>query len=169
VTNSDSTAIAPVVIDRVFDAPRELVFKAWSEPERLEQWWGPKGMPITCASLDFRPGGVFHYSMAVPNAEPWWGKFTYREIEAPSRIVFVNSFSDAGGGVTRHPLSATWPLEVLNTLTLTDQDGRTRLHLHGTPLNATDEERATFGAAQAGVQTGFNATFDQLAGYLASA
>ena len=161
------------VLTREFDAPRELVWKAWSEPERLAQWWGPKGFAMLVAKLDFRAGGSFHYCMEAPGGGPMsgkmWGKFAYREIVAPERIVFVNSFSNAEGGLTRHPLSATWPLEVLNVLTFAEKDGRTTLTLRGGPINATAEERATFLGAFEGMQKGFGGTLDQLAAYLAQA
>jgi uncharacterized protein YndB with AHSA1/START domain len=85
------------VYTRVFDAPRELVFKVWSEVDHLKNWWGPKGFEWGTANLDFRPGGVFHYSMRSPEGLEMWGKFEYREIEAPEKIVFVNSFSDPEG------------------------------------------------------------------------
>jgi uncharacterized protein YndB with AHSA1/START domain len=154
------------VITREFDAPRDLVFTAWTEPERLAQWWGPKGFTMISTKVDLRPGGVFHYGMKSPDGHEMWGKFVYREITPPERMVFVISFSDENGGVTRHPLSATWPLEVINTLTFSEHDGKTTLTLRGGPINATEEERATFKAGHSSMQQGFKGTFDQLAEYL---
>lgn len=154
------------VITREFDAPRDLVFKAWTEPERLAQWWGPKGFTMISTKVDLRPGGVFHYGMKGPDGKEMWGRFVYREIAPPARMVFVISFSDENGGVTRHPLSANWPLEVINTLTFSEQDGKTTLTLRGGPINATEEERATFKAGYPSMQQGFKGTFDQLAEYL---
>lgn len=158
-----------LVITRVFDAPRDLVFKAWAEPERLMRWWGPKGFTMPVGTLDFRPGGVFHYCMRSPDGHEMWGTFVYREIVAPQRIVFISSFSDAEGNLIRSPFSPTWPLEILNTLTLVEHDGKTTLVLRGEPHNATEAERETFDAAQSSVQQGFTGTFDQLAEYLARA
>ena len=97
-----------LVITRIFDAPRELVWKAWTEPERLMHWWGPKGFTVHTCKVDLRPGGVFHYGMRAPDGSDIWGKFIYREIVAPERIVFIGSFSDEKGGVTRHPMSRPW-------------------------------------------------------------
>ena len=88
------------IIARVFDAPRDLVWKAWTEAEHLARWWGPKGFPISVVKLDLRPGSVFLYSMRFPEGHEMWGKFVYREIAEPGRLVFINSFSDAEGGVT---------------------------------------------------------------------
>jgi len=156
-------------ITRVFDAPRDLVWKAWTEAERLAQWWGPKGFTMLSCTVDLRPGGLFHYGMRAPNGHEMWGRFIYREIAAPERLVFINSFSDEKAGVTRHPLSSTWPLEVLNTARFSEADGKTTIDLRGGPINATDEERMTFQSAFNSMQQGFTGTMDQLADYLAKA
>ncbi len=165
-SNDAKEEVHELVIERIFDAPRELVWKAWTEPERLMHWWGPKGFTMSVAKMDFRPGGVFHYGMRSPNGHDMWGKFVYREIAAPERIVFINSFSDEKGNLTRNPMSPTWPLEVLNTLTLSEYEGKTRLTIRGSPYSATDIERKTFNEAQASMQQGSSGTFDQLADYL---
>jgi uncharacterized protein YndB with AHSA1/START domain len=163
----------PFAISREFNAPRELVWKAWTEPARLAEWWGPKGFAMVVSKLDFRPGGAFHYGMIATAGSPMsgtmWGRFVYRDILAPRFMVFVNSFSDEHGGITRHPMSATWPLEVLNKLTLTEHDGKTTLTLRGGPINATAEERATFEGARESIKGGFGGTLDQLEAYLAKA
>jgi uncharacterized protein YndB with AHSA1/START domain len=156
------------VITRVFDAPRDLVFKAWTERDHLLKWFGPKGFTMGVANLDLRPGGVFHYSMRSPDGHEMWGKFVYREIVPPERIVLVNSFSDANGNLTRHPMSPTWPLEMLSTTTFTEHEGKTTLTLKWVPFNATEQERKTFDEARGGMQQGWTGTFDQLADYLAN-
>jgi uncharacterized protein YndB with AHSA1/START domain len=125
-------------------------------------------MPISVHKFDLRPSGVFHYSMRTPNGSDWWGKFVYREIMAPERIVFISSFSDEKENITRHPLWPTWPLEVFNTLTFTEKSGKTTLTLRGAPINATEEEHKTFEANTTNVQQGFKGTFDQLDEYLAN-
>jgi uncharacterized protein YndB with AHSA1/START domain len=157
------------VIARTFDAPRDLVFKAWTEPERLAQWWGPKGCAIAVSKLELRPGGTFLYSMKMPNGPAMWGKFVYREIVAPERLVFVNSFTDDTGKIIRSPFSPTWPLEILNTLTLLEHQGKTTLDLRGGPINAAEQERKTFEDAFGSLEKGFAGSLDQLADYLARA
>ena len=157
------------VISRTFNAPRALVWKAWSEAERLAQWWGPKGCKIRVVKLEFRPGGTFHYAMQFKPGHEMWGRFIYREIAAPERIVFVNSFSDVKGGIMRAPFKDTWPLEVLNTVTFTEQGGKTTMTLRGAPIKATAEELEAFAGMFASMQQGFGGTFDQLAAYLARA
>jgi uncharacterized protein YndB with AHSA1/START domain len=154
---------------RVFDAPRDLVWKAFTEPERLMRWWGPKGFTMLSAKLDLRPGGVFHYGMRGPDGREMWGKWIYREIVPPEKLSTVVSFADDAGNRMRHPWSPTWPEEVLNTMVLTEQDGKTTITLSGIPINATDEERKTFDEGRGSMKQGFTGTLDQLAAYLAEA
>jgi uncharacterized glyoxalase superfamily protein PhnB/uncharacterized protein YndB with AHSA1/START domain len=159
----------PFILSRTFDAPRDKVWKAWTERDRLMQWFTPKGFKMTTAKLDLRPGGMFHYCMRSSEGKEMWGKFVYREIAAPDRIVVVNSFSDEAGGITRHPMSPTWPREMLSTFALTGQGGKTTVTIEWIPLNPTEEERKTFDGAHEGMKQGWTGTFDQLAAYLAKA
>lgn len=155
------------VVSRTFTAPRQLVWDVFTQAEHLAKWWGPKGFDITVHSLDFRLGGLFHYSMQTP-AATMWGRFVYGEIASPERMQFVSSFSDEHAGVTRHPMSATWPLEIFNTWALEEADGKTTLTLRGHPHNASAEENATFAASFESMRMGFGGTLDQLEAYLAS-
>ena len=98
-----------------------------------------------------------------------WGKGGIREIAKPERLVFVNSFSDEAGGITRHPGSATWPLELLSTITFAGQNGQTLLTIQWLPVNATDVERKTFDEAHEGMKGGWTGSLDRLAEYLATA
>jgi uncharacterized protein YndB with AHSA1/START domain len=120
--------------------------------------------------LDLRPGGIFQYAMAFQPGHEMYGRFIFREIVAPERLVFVTSFSDAEGGITRAPfpqLQGKWPLEVLNVVTFVEKDGSTTVALRGGPINATDEERAIFYGHTESMRQGFGGTFDQLAEFLA--
>jgi len=142
------------------------VYKVFSEAEHLAQWWGPKGLKMLVAKLDFRPGGIFHYSMQTPDGMEMWGRFVYQEMVKPERIVFINSFSDKEGNITRAPFNPNWPLEVRNVLTLNEQDGKTTLTLQGGPINANEIERKAFNDMFQGMEQGFGGTFDQLRDYL---
>src|SRR5579864_7933888 len=159
----------PVVISRTFDAPRNSIWKAWTQRASLMEWFGPKGFTMPAAKMDFRPGGSFHYCLAGPDGYEMWGKFVYREIAVLERIVLVNSFSNEDGGITRHPMSPTCPLEMLSTFTLAEHNGKTTATVEWSPLNATAEERATFDAARESMEQGWSGTFEQLADYLARA
>jgi uncharacterized protein YndB with AHSA1/START domain len=154
------------VISRIFNAPCRQVWMAWTEREQLMQWFGPQGCTLSHAALDLRVGGTFHYAMRMPDGHEMWGKWTFREIAAPSRLVLISSFSDAKGGITRHPLSADWPLEMLSTTTFEAQGDKTRLTIRWSPWNATEQERATFNAALNSMEQGWGGTFAQLDAYL---
>jgi uncharacterized protein YndB with AHSA1/START domain len=99
-----------------------------------------------------------------------WGKFVYREITPPQRLVFINSFSDEAGGLTRHPLSPAWPLQMLSTFTFEEQPGgKTKFTVRWTPHDASEEERRTFDAGHASMTQGWGGTLDQLADYVQKA
>jgi uncharacterized protein YndB with AHSA1/START domain len=164
-----TTTTKSFVVSRVFDAPRELVWKAWTEAERLKEWFGPKGVTIPTVNMDLRPGGVCHYAMRMPNGQEMWGKWTFREIVVPERLVLVSSFSDANGGITRHPMVPTWPLETLSTTTFAEEGGKTTLTITWSPYNATDAERETFGSSHTNMTQGWAGTMEQLTAYLANA
>jgi len=166
-TTPNQTIERPFVIARTFDAPRGLVWKAWTERERLKQWFGPQGSTMPETTMDFRPGGTCHSCLRFPDGREMWGKFIYREIVAPERLVYVQHFSDRDGGITRHPLSFTWPLQMLTTVTFAEQSGKTLLTVRWLPLKPTDEERQTFDSAHEGMKQGWSGTFEQLADYLA--
>ncbi len=161
---------ADLVITRVFDAPRELVWQAFADPERMQHWFGPKGSTILSSKMDLRVGGTYHGAMRNPDGQVMWAKFVYREVNAPERLSWVHSFSDENGGLTRHPLSTTWPLELLTTVTFEEApSGKTKLTLSWSPINATEEERKTFEAAHDSMQGGWTGSFERLAAYFAGA
>ena len=156
-----------LVITREFSAPKELVFKVWTEAEHLAKWWGPKGSTITVNKFEFKPGGVFHYKMEMGN-NAMWGKFVYNEINPFDSMVFVNSFSDEEENITPNPFMPNWPLEILNNFNLVEGNGKTTLTLSGKPINATAEQIKTFEEHLSSMQQGFAGTFSQLDNYLTS-
>lgn len=158
---------AELLIIRKFNAPKELVFKAFSEADRLEQWWGPKGSRIKVTKLDFQPEGLFLYKMDY-EGQVMWGRFIYELIQRPYSIEFINSFSDANGEITRASFSPNWPLEIYNILTLSENEGITTLNLRGYPINAEEVEINTFIQNKPSMIQGFAGTFDQLEAYLAT-
>ncbi len=162
-----STTSHEFVISRTFDAPRGVVWRAWTDAEELKKWFGPKGCTLPHVRMDFRPGGIFHYAMRTPDGKEMWGKWTFHEIVVPERLVLVSSFSDAQGGITRHPLSASWPLETLSTTTFEERGGKTIITIRWSPLNAAAQEVSTFDDAHESMRMGWGGTFEQLAGYLA--
>ena len=120
--------------------------------------------------LDFKPAACSTTRWRFSPAARSTAASSFARSRRRSGIVFVNSFSDAEGGITRAPfpqLEGKWPLEVLNTMTLTEQGGMTTLNLRGGPINATEEERKMFASMHESMRQGFGGTFDQLADYLA--
>jgi uncharacterized protein YndB with AHSA1/START domain len=95
-----------------------------------------------------------------------WGKFVYREIVSPERIVLINSFSNENGELVRHPMSPTWPLEMLSTFTFVEHDGKTTLTIRWSPYQATEAELKTFDDGRQGMNQGWTGTLDQLDAYL---
>jgi len=159
----------PFIVTREFDAPLALVWQAWTERDRLMQWWGPKGFKMPVAKMDFRPDGMFHYSMIAPNGATMWGKFVYREIVPMEKLVWVNSFSDPEGGTTRHPLSNDpWPLTMLTVVTFAERGGKTTVTINSLPLDATQDEIKTFDAGRGSMTQGWGGTMEQLTAYLAA-
>jgi uncharacterized protein YndB with AHSA1/START domain len=155
------------VISRVLDAPRDLVWQCFTDAERMKHWWGPKGFTVFASTMDLRVGGTYHYGMKTPNGGAMWGLFTYREIVPKEKLVFVNSFSDETRGVTRHPGSATWPLQMLSTFTFEDAPGgKTKFTVRWQTLGATAEEQKTFDTMHDSMTQGWSGTMEQLEAYL---
>jgi uncharacterized protein YndB with AHSA1/START domain len=169
-TPSNPTSVADeLIITHVAAAPRELVFQAWTEADRLAQWWGPAGMELVSCEIELRPDGLFHYGTEIPNGSTMWGRWLFQEITAPERLTYVFSFSDEQGGVTRAPFSADWPLHVFSTVELADADGKTRITMRALPVDASDAERAVFAGMVEGMKQGWAGTLGQLDSYLATA
>jgi uncharacterized protein YndB with AHSA1/START domain len=164
-----TTADGTFVITRVFSAPRHLVWAAWSGAEQMQKWWGPKGCSIKIATFEFRPGGFFHYAMQYSNGPGMWGRFLYRDVAAQERIVWLNSFSNPGCGITRAPFNQSFPLEMLNDVAFTEKAGKTTVTLHARPHGAEPGEVAVFEGMFASLNQGFGGTFDQLEAFLAKA
>ena len=156
----------PFVISREFNAPRDRVWQAWTEPERLQQWFSPKGFGVIAAKLDLRPGGTYHYGMRMADGKEVWGKRLIREVKQPERLVFINTFSDPQGGVTRHPFAPDWPAKMLSTITFAEQGNGTLLTIEWAPIEASEAEIKVFDAGRPGMTQGWSGTFEQLTGYL---
>jgi uncharacterized protein YndB with AHSA1/START domain len=155
-------------ITRLFNAPRGRVWKAWSESNQLKHWWGPEGCSIEIPSFEFRPGGFFHYVMKFADASTMWGRFNYREIVKPDRIVWLNSFSNEKCGIARAPFSEVCPLEIENTVMFIEHAGATTVSLRAEPFGEVPEEREFFDelCSSRSLEQGYSGTFEKLARYL---
>ena len=158
------------VISRVFDAPRELVWKAFTDPKRMKEWWGPKGAKVMHSKMDLKPGGTYHYGMQMPDGMAIWGKFTFREIVPRERLVFITSFSDEDSGITRHPMAPSWPMLMHSTFTFEDEPGgKTKVTIRWQAYQAAPEEQRTFDAGHASMTQGWTGTLDRLTAYVPKA
>lgn len=132
---TDNNAIKQVNITRIFDAPREMVFKAWSTKEHLESWYAPHGCAIEFLRFDFRTDGIFRQRIKAPDGFVCNCKGVFVEIKEPERIVFTIWFCDEEGKFMKSsevPNHEGWPDETTVTVTFEELDGKTRLHLHQT-------------------------------------
>ncbi|WP_058304272.1 SRPBCC domain-containing protein [Gorillibacterium timonense] len=152
-----------LVLERTFDAPRQLVFSCFSEANHLKEWWGPRGWDLPVCKVDFRPEGVWHYCMKCIDegmgefyGMESWGKAIYREIEAPERIVYTDYFSDEEGN------TAEGMPDTLITLQFEDSSGKTRV------MNRAEFEsgEALNTVLEMGMLQGITETWDRLAEHL---
>ncbi|HZW08377.1 MAG TPA: SRPBCC family protein [Phycisphaerales bacterium] len=157
------------IISRVLRAPRDLVWRAWTERDRLAAWFGPKGATIPRCTLDVRPGGVFHYCMRGPGEEESWGTWTFRGIAEAERLEFIVSFADEDGRAVRAPFDDTWPLGMLSTVTFEAHAGKgggTVVTVRWSAHPATAAEQETFAAGHGLMRQGWAGTFDRLEEHL---
>lgn len=152
-------------LTRKFNAPKKLVYQAFSSADALAKWWGPAGTSITVLKLDFKPNGIFHYKMDGMG-KTMYGIFRYLQMKEPDMIEWVNSFSNQDAEICPAPFDIKFPNEILNHLTLEEENGVTTLHLTGHPVNATDEEIKSYISLFESMEKGFGGTFNQLEDYL---
>ena len=154
------------IISRTFDAPRDLMWKVWTDEQRRAKWFGPKGVRIFHSKNDLRPGGMYLYGMRSPDGVEFWGRWIYLDIQKPERLMFIISFSDANGGLRQHPMSPEWPLEWLSIVTFSEARGKTTVTVKWTVMNATESQRNCFAAGHASMNQGWGGTFEQLTDYI---
>lgn len=157
----------PFVISRLFTAPPQKVWRAWTDKAELQRWFGPAGMTMPVCNIDLRTGGVCHYCLRTADGHEMWGKWIFRQIVEPKSLILIQSFSDAQGNVTAHPMSPTWPRETWSETAFSPRDGGTLMEIRWTAINATETEHATFDAAHDGMRQGWGGTLDRLAEHLA--
>ena len=142
-----------LIITRVFDAPRELIWKAWTDSKHLAQWWGPQGFTNPVCKLDLRSGGAIRIDMRGPDGTIYPMTGIYQEIVEPERLVFTSAALDEKG----NPL-----FEVLTTITFTAQDGKTKLTVHASVAKVTPEAKPYLD----GMDEGWKQSLDRLGEYL---
>ena len=153
--------------NRKFDAPRDRVWDAYTNPASLQHWWGPKGCEvITCTGL-LRPGAMFLYGLNLREGGELWGRMLYREVWPPMQLVYVASFTDKRGMPVRNPANRGWPVEVLTTVSLDRSGNATSLSFRAMPQNATDTEKANFEDQRFEMRDAMSESFERLDHFLA--
>ncbi len=156
MTEKTSIVVEPgkptVVITRVFDAPRRLVFEVWTKPEHLARWWGPRDLTLSVCEMDFRPGGAWRFVLRAPDGNDYGFGGEYREILPPERLVYTFRFDGAPGA------------EAVETLIFVEKDGKTTLT--NTMVHTSVENRDAH--VRSGMEEGVLQTMDRLAELLAT-
>lgn len=151
------------IINRVFEAPRDVVFAMWTDPEHFVKWLPPVGFTMEFLEADIRPGGRTFYKMTNGQIT-MYGKAEYLEITPPSRLAYTQQFSDETGGISRHPMAPVWPETMLTTIDFAEETSEsTRITVTWEPYGtATPEEIAVFAKMRDSMTMGWTGSFDKL-------
>ena len=158
-TTAETMSAAPreVTLTRTFDAPRELVFRMWTDPVHIAKWWGPHGFTNPVCELDVRPGGALLIHMQGPDGVVYPMKGVFQEVVVPERLVFTDSALEDDAGCAG--------LEGITTVTFTEHDGKTTITVEAVIFNATPAAAA----ALAGMEEGWSQSLERLAALVAMA
>lgn len=154
-----------LLITHLFDAPIEVVFEAWTDPEKLRHWYAPEGCSIEYKYIEVKPGGRFHYQIHDPLNGGGWIIGTYLKILPPEKLVFTIQFSNENGDMTdgyTGGMSAVWPGEILTTVTFEPIGNQTKATIHET---VSEEKARKTGAYQGWIEM-FNRLNKQLIRHL---
>ena len=116
MTTEAQKPVDPFIISRDFKVPVATLYHMWTDRDAMVQWWGPKGVTVPLADLDLRPGGSYHYCMKTPDGTEMWGLWTILEVKPLEELVFISAFSNAERRLTRHPMNANWPIEMMTDI-----------------------------------------------------
>ncbi|WP_368186835.1 SRPBCC domain-containing protein [Aestuariibius sp. HNIBRBA575] len=152
------------ILDRVFDAPRALVWRTWTEAELLGQWYGP-GVETVIHELDVRPGGLWLNEMKMKQGSGYQ-RVEYLEVEPQAKLVWLHANADANWNVASNPMMPDWPRVLMTVVTFEEKDGQTHMRLTWTPHEASEAEIACFRGAMAGLDSGWGAGMELLANML---
>ena len=153
------------VLERVFEAPRELVWTTWTDPDLLARWYGPNVETIV-HRLEVKPGGLWLGEMRW-DGKSHYQRVEYTEVTPPERLVWLHAVSDADWNVIANPMMADWPRVLLTTVTFEEDSERTKLRLTWVPHEASEAEIACFAAALDGMDKGWASGMELLAKLLA--
>jgi uncharacterized protein YndB with AHSA1/START domain len=167
---TETEAAAELNLSRVVDAPRDVLFKVWTQAEHFAHWFGPRDVELPFCKIDPRPGGVLHFCHRGRAGTEVWVKGAYREVVAPERLVFVLGFVDASGRAAAHPMFPDWPLDatMLITVTFADLCGKTHLTVRQAFLPPEAAANDVVRRVREGARAGWGETLDRLAEYVST-
>ncbi|MDV7338126.1 SRPBCC domain-containing protein [Terasakiella sp. A23] len=162
--------VIPSKIEREFNAPRQLVFDAWTQVEHLNNWMFPMpGCSCEYVSADIKDGGTSLHKITMPNGHEMWLFTKFEEVRSPEKLVFLQYMSNAEGEIVHMKHVPNWPKDMLATLTFEETlDGKTKLTFLWEPRNPTVEELQAFEATRSDHDKGWGAGMAQLEAYLAT-
>lgn len=152
------------VINRSFEAPIDVVYEMWTQPEHIAQWMPPTGFTMSYLRADVRVGGSSFYVMTNGSNVTMYGRASYLEMDKPNRLIYTQQFCDEHENISRHPMAPTWPETMLTQVQFTaETPDRTRVTVTWEPHGVvTAEELATFMQARGGMTMGWTGSFDKL-------
>jgi uncharacterized protein YndB with AHSA1/START domain len=145
------------VLDRIFDAPRELVWRAWTDPEILHRWYGP-GVETIIHQFDLQPGGAWHNEMKWSDNSDF-SIMVFQEVTEPEKLVWHHCSADSEWNIVASQMMADWPCVLLTTVLFEDMGDKTKVSLSQVPINATDAEIACFAAMMGGMDKGWGSGY----------
>lgn len=151
-----------LIIERIFDSPTEVIWKAWTNPGQLKVWWGPRNYTVPFCSIDLRVGGRIFFCMRSTEGKDIWNLGIYREILKPERLITDISFADGKGNkvpASYYGMSPDFPMDMVVTVTFEELEGKTRMTLRHAGIPP--------GADLDGARVGWSQSFDKLSESLA--
>jgi uncharacterized protein YndB with AHSA1/START domain/predicted enzyme related to lactoylglutathione lyase len=153
----------PFIITRLFNAPREIVWKAWTQPEGVRHWWGPKNFTAPTIKIDLRVGGKYLYCMRAPDEKNYWSTGTFKQIIPNNRLVLTDSFANEKGEIvpaTYYGMSPDFPIESTYSVLFEDEHGKTKLTMENDNVSAFPESELI------NMEQGWNESLNKLAEYI---
>jgi len=151
------------VIQRELNANAETLWKMFTTPDLMAKWYGPKEVRTGHCDLNFKRGGHYHFSMIAADQSESWGKVYYVDIVKNTRLIYINTFSNAKGEITRHPMVPIMPAELLTIINFIPvSDGKTNIEIKWNPINASIEEVNFFNQTHESFKMGWSGSLDRL-------
>lgn len=167
MTYSEMSKVAPSILTRVYNAPKQLVYDAWTKVEHLQKWMFPqKGFTCDYVTADIRPGGSSLHKMTTPTGHQMWLLTKYDDMTPPDTIVFRQYMSNEAGEILPHPQMPNWPKDMRVTINLEEAEGKTSLELVWEPVEPTVDEIEAFESTREQHGNGWGAGLEQLTNYL---